>query len=149
MDILLKIKLVDPTLPLPQYQSPGAAALDLYARETVTILPNQVEKIPLNVVLEIPSDHWVLLAARSSLHKKGLILANGIGVGDADFCGDEDEYRAALWNRTDAPVVVERGERIVQMIVLSRPKVTIEQVSKMTKKSRGGFGSTGSGIIQA
>lgn len=139
----VKFKRFDTTLPLPEYQSPGAAALDLAARITVTILPHATAKVPLNVAIQLPPHHWVLLAARSSLHKKGLIMANGIGVGDEDYCGDNDEYQAALYNLTDQPVVVERGERITQMIVLPLERVEIEEVDQLDNKDRGSFGTTG------
>ncbi|MBW7943936.1 dUTP diphosphatase [Patescibacteria group bacterium] len=140
----LKIKLFDKTLPSPEYKSEKAAALDLYARQTTTIQPGEVGMVPLNIAMQLPKDHWVLMSARSSLHKKGVMMANGIGVGDEDYCGDNDEYRAALWNFTQQPVTIERGERIVQMIVMQREPVELEIVEKLDGKDRGGFGSTGS-----
>jgi dUTP pyrophosphatase len=139
----LATKLFDTTLPLPEYKTSGAAAFDLYAREETTIPAHGVGYVPLNIALQLPPDHFALLAARSSLHKKGLMMANGIGVGDFDYRGDGDEYKAALYNFTDQSVVVERGERIVQLIVLSRPKVELLQKEAFTDKDRGGFGSTG------
>lgn len=141
--ITIQLKRVDSALPLPAYHSKQAAALDLASRTTVTIEPGQVVKVPLNVVLKLPADHWVLMAARSSLQKKGVQLANGIGVGDADFCGDNDEYQAALLNFSHQPVTIERGERIVQIVILPRPPVVIEEVAQMIEPNRGGFGTTG------
>ena len=139
----IKLKRFDTSLPMPEYKSSGAAAMDLYARETTVIEPKKVKLIPLNIAIEIPEDHWVLMSARSSLHKKGLIMANGIGVGDTDYCGDEDEYKAALLNFTDEMVTIEKGERIVQIIILQREKVVIEEVAHLGNQNRGGFGSTG------
>lgn len=138
----LKIKLFDPTFPAPKYQTKGAVAFDLYARETTTIPAGKVVLVPLNIAIELPSGYWAMLAARSSLHKKGLMLANGIGVGDEDYCGDQDEYRAALWNRTDSDVIVEKGERIVQMLILSFTRPEFEMVEHLGNEDRGGFGST-------
>lgn len=138
----LKIKRFDTSLPLPAYQTAGSVAFDLYARETTEIPAGSVVLVPLNIALELPPGHWAMLAARSSLHKKGLMLANGIGVGDTDYCGDNDEYRAALWNRTDSPVKIEKGERIVQMLILPYTKVEIEAVEHLGNVDRGGFGST-------
>lgn len=139
----LKIKRFDTTLPLPQYQTQGSVALDLYAR-TETIIPAQsVVKVPLNIAIELPQGHWAMIAARSSLHKKGLMLANSIGVGDADFCGDNDEYQAALYNFSTQDAVVEKGERIVQLLVLPYAQVEIEAVEHLGNQDRGGFGSTG------
>lgn len=139
----VKIKRFDRSLPLPKYQTSGAAAFDLYARSQVTIAPHQVEKVPLNIALQLPKDYWALLAARSSLHKKGLIMANAIGIGDYDYRGDEDEYHAALYNLTGKPVTIKKGERIVQMIILQREQVKFDEAEEFRTKSRGGFGSTG------
>jgi len=139
----IRIKLFDKDLPAPEYKSEKAAALDLYARETITIQPGTVGLVPLNIAIELPKNHWVLMSARSSLHKRGVMMANGIGVGDEDYCGDNDEYRAALLNYTNEAVTIERGERIVQMIVMQREPVELEIVEKLDGKDRGGFGSTG------
>lgn len=138
----LRVKLFDLSLPVPAYQTKGAAGFDLYAREKTTIPAGKVVLVPLNIAIELPTGHWALLAARSSLHKKGLILANGIGVGDEDYCGDNDEYRAALWNHSDQDVTVEQGERIVQMLILPALRPQIEVVEHLGNADRGGFGST-------
>lgn len=140
------IKRFDQSLPLPEYKSTGAAALDLYAREKTVIKPGQVGYVPLNIALQIPEGYWVLLSARSSLHKRGVIPANGIGVGDYDYRGDGDEYQAALLNFTQEDVMIERGERIVQMIILSREKVEFTEAIQFEEADRGGFGSTGKKI---
>lgn len=139
----MKIKLFDNQLPQPTYQTAGAAGFDLYARETVTIEPQKVKLVPLNIAIELPPDHWAMLAARSSLHKKGVLLANGIGVGDQDFCGDNDEYHAALLNFSDQPTIIERGDRIAQLLILPYQKVKLQVVQQLGNEDRGGFGSTG------
>jgi dUTP pyrophosphatase len=139
----MKIKLFDTTMPLPKYQTAGAAGFDLYARETVEIPAGEVRRVPLNVAIELPEGYWALMAARSSLHKKGVQLVNGIGVGDLDFRGDQDEYQAALLNFTDKTQVIERGERLVQMIILPYKQVELEQMKSLGSDDRGGFGSTG------
>jgi dUTP pyrophosphatase len=141
--IKIKIKRFDKSLPLPAYKTKKAAALDLSARKNTTIPAGQVGYIPLNVALEVPANYWVLIAARSSLHKKGLMFANGIGIGDEDYCGDDDEYRAAVFNFTNKPVLITKGERVAQLIVLPRDKITLEEVKTLGNKSRGGFGTTG------
>lgn len=139
----MKIKLFDRSLPAPDYQTAGSVGFDLAARQTVTIPPGQVKKIPLNMAIELPPGFWAMLAARSSLHKKGLTLANGIGVGDIDFCGDNDEYQAAILNFSREEQIIERGERIVQMIILPYKRVELEVVVSLGNQDRGGFGSTG------
>lgn len=139
----IKIKRFDKSLPLPAYQTSKAAAFDLYARESVTIEAGKVGRVPMNVAVEVPPSHWVLVAARSSLHKKGLMLANGIGIGDEDFAGDQDEYQALLLNFTDAPVTVNKGDRLTQMMVLSVERAEILEVDRLEQPNRGGVGSTG------
>jgi len=139
----ITIKRFDKDLPLPEYKTAGAAAFDLYARQETSISPKTVKLVPLNIALQLPVNHWALLSARSSLHKKGLMVANGIGVGDFDYRGDNDEYQAALYNFSDKKAVIKRGERIVQMIILEREPVELVEKAQFNSKSRGGFGSTG------
>ncbi len=139
----IRIKRLDKTLPLPAHQTAGAAAFDFSARLETIIPPRAVGYIPLNVIIATPPGYVLHVFARSGTHKKGLILANGVGVVDPDFCGEEDEFRAAYYNFTNAPVTVARGERIAQGLVKKREDVEWEEVDKMEKLSRGGFGSTG------
>lgn len=139
----IKIKRFDKELPLPEYKTAGAAGFDLTARETMTIGPHAVAYVPLNVAVETPADHFLLIATRGSTHKRGLMLANSVGIGDPDFCGDEDQYMAALLNFTDTAVVVERGERIAQGIFIPFTRGEWEEVHVMQHKTRGSFGSTG------
>ena len=139
----IRIRRIDKTIPLPEYKTSGAAAFDLSARITTTIDPHSVGYVPLNVCIEPPLGYYVALVARSSLHKRGLFSATGFSVGDPDFSGNEDEYKAALYNFTDADIVIERGERIMQVVISPYLHVDIEEVDDMGKKSRGGFGTTG------
>lgn len=128
---------------MPAYKTKGAAAMDLYARTEVRIGAHRVEMIPLNVALKIPEDCWVMVAARGSTHKLGIMMANGIGIGDWDYRGDNDEYLFPALNFTDHEVVVERGTRIAQMMVCRMERMELVEVEKLDDKDRGGFGSTG------
>jgi dUTP pyrophosphatase len=139
----IPIKRIDTKLQLPIYKTTGAAAMDCVARISTVIEPSKVGLVPLNVALKPPLGHFVVLAARSSLHKRGLMMANGIGIGDEDFSGDGDEYQAALYNFTNKPVIIERGERIVQMLILPVDRVKWKEVQTLDNPDRGGFGSTG------
>ena len=139
----IKIKRFDDSLPLPEYKTAGAAGFDLSAREKTIIKPMTVGYVPLNIAIETPRDHFFVLAVRSSTHKMGLMPANGIGIGDSDFRGDEDEYKIALLNFTDKPVAVEKGVRIAQGLIVKHIRATWQEVAKMKSKTRGGFGSTG------
>ena len=97
----IRVKRFDKDLPLPEYKTKGAAAFDFLARTEMTIAPKSIAYIPMNVAIEVPEGHTLLIAPRSSTHKKGLLMANSIGIGDPDFRGDKDEYRAAYYNYTD------------------------------------------------
>jgi len=141
--VKIKIKRFDKELPLPRYQTQGAVALDLYARETVKIEPGEVKLIPLNIALEIPKGYFVLLANRSSTFKLGITCVNGIGIGDHDFCGDNDEYMFPALNYTKKKVTIERGTRCCQMLILPVAEVNVEEVDNLENPDRGGFGSTG------
>jgi len=139
----VKVRRFDKELPLPEYKTSGAAAMDCAARETAEIKPGETVMVPLNIAIDLPDGYFLLMAARSSLYKRGLVLRNGIGIGDCDYCGDGDEYRAALYNFSDEAVTVERGDRVTQILILSYDQVGWEEVDHLGNEDRGGFGSTG------
>jgi dUTP pyrophosphatase len=140
----IKIKRVDKQLPLPTYQTKGSAGCDLYARVTMTIEPKKLAKIPANVIVETPKGYMFLIASRGSTpFKKGLMMAHGVGIGDQDFWGPEDEYHIPVYNITDAAVTVERGERIAQGIFIPIEIAEWDEVEEINEPNRGMFGSTG------
>ncbi len=139
----IKVKQFDKTLPLPAYQTRGAACADLCARLDTKIPANSIGYIPLNIALEMPEGYWALVAARGSTHKQGLIPAHGIGIGDWDFKGDDDEYHFPVYNFTQAEVTILRGQRIAQLMVLPYEKIDFQVVDRLGSENRGKFGSTG------
>ncbi len=140
----VRIKRVDLELPLPEYQTSGSVGCDLYARVTTTVAPGKLAKIPANVIVETPEDYMFLVASRSSTpFKKGLMMAHGVGIGDQDFWGPDDEYHIPVYNITDKPVTLERGERIAQGIFVPVERAEWEEVDEVNTESRGMFGSTG------
>ncbi len=140
----ITIKRIDQTLPLPQYQTAGSIGFDFTARETVTILPQSLGLVPGNVVVQTPKGYMLLVALRSSTpRKKNLIIPHGLGVIDQDYCGPDDEVKIQVYNVSNAPVVVERGERIAQGVFVRADQFEFEEVSDIEAPSRGGFGSTG------
>lgn len=141
----LKIKRIDNSLPLPEYQTRGAVAFDLYAREKTVVPPFTPTLIPTNLIVKTPPGHFLMLASRSSTPiKKGLMVANGIGVIDIDYSGENDEIKIQVLNFTKKKVVVEKGERIAQALLVKISKAEkFVEVTKMSNKSRGGFGTTG------
>lgn len=139
----INLKRFDSSFPLPRYQTEGAAAFDLGSRTEVSVPPHGVAYLPLNVAVGTPEGHVLLLFARSSLHKRGLMLANGVGLIDPDYSGEEDELMAAVLNFTDNTVSVAAGDRVLQGIFVSINHAEWEEVSHMERTSRGGFGTTG------
>jgi dUTP pyrophosphatase len=139
----LKIKRFDKDLPLPEYKAKGAACFDCYVRVETTILPSSHALIPLNIAIKPPKNHFIMLVARSSFYKRGLIVPNGIGIGDEDFCGDNDEYHLPVLNLTNTLIKIDRGERIAQMLILPYEKMRLQEAHKLNSKNRGGFGTTG------
>jgi dUTP pyrophosphatase len=140
----LKIKLIDSSLPLPSYQTAGSVAFDLYARKTTLIKSFTPTVIPLNVVIKIPIGYFLLLAIRSSIPlKKNLIVANGIGIIDQDYSGEKDEIGIEVLNIGQKEIVVEKGERIAQAMLIKTDQVKKFVLVDKMGESRGGFGSTG------
>lgn len=137
------IRRISKDIPLPEYKTPGAVAMDCAVREDIVIPPHGVGYAPLNFALHPPAGHMVLLAARSSLHKRGLMFANSVGLFDEDYCGDEDEYKAILFNFTDEPVQLVKGDRIAQIVFVPYSKVEWEEKETLGNPQRGGIGSTG------
>jgi dUTP pyrophosphatase len=139
----LQIKRFDKTLPLPIHKTEGAVAVDLYTRTDITIEPHQIGYAPMNVAIKIPDGYFVMMVPRSSTHKTGLMSGNGAGIFDRDYCGDTDEYHFIVYNFTDAPVTVEKGTRLCQLLLIKCENFEFEEVETMGTPSRGGIGSTG------
>jgi len=129
---------------LPAYQTPGSAAFDLAASEAMTIEAHQLAYVPTGLIIATPPGHVLILSARSSLYKKkGLILANGIGIIDNDYCGPTDEIKMALLNMKDQPVEIAKGERLLQGMIIPCEQAEFEEGPVLADTARGGFGSTG------
>ncbi|HWS83869.1 MAG TPA: dUTP diphosphatase [Ktedonobacteraceae bacterium] len=139
----INIKRVDPALPLPKYATAGSVGFDLICRENTEVAPSRLARIPGNVIVETPPGYMLLLTMRSSTAKrKGLLIPNGVGVIDQDYCGEGDELMVSVYNFRDETVSVLRGERIAQGIFVPVARVTWNEVGQMGY-GRGGFGSTG------
>ena len=140
----VRIKRNDPSTPLPQYHTSESAGFDIASSVDITVPVGEVVKIPTGLVIEAPKGHFLLIAARSSLPlKKGLAMANGIGVIDPDYAGPKDEISIIVINFTQKPVEVKKGERLAQGIFLPVEQASWEEVDQLREKDRGGVGSTG------
>jgi dUTP pyrophosphatase len=141
--ITVRVTKRDPRARTPEYQTEGAAAFDLATLDDATVPARGHALLPTGLVIGVPADHVLHVYARSSLFKKfGLVLANGVGVIDSDYCGADDEVLISVWNPGDAEVRIPGGTRIAQGIVFPRPRVRWV-VAEPRGPGRGGFGSTG------
>ncbi len=150
----IEIKLLDERLRhwgLPRYQSEMAAAIDLHACLAAPLsLPagEPAVLIAAGFALHLASAQVAaIILPRSGLgHKKGLVLGNALGLIDADYQGP---VMISAWNRNaadSAPIVIEPGERIAQMMFVPILRPQLRPVADFTSPSargEGGFGSTG------
>lgn len=146
MDIDVKIKLLRSTV-MPEYATDGSAALDLRAAldsGSIIIAPGERAMIPTGIAIS-PSrrDVVAIVAARSGLAcKKGITLANGIGVIDSDYRG---EICVTLYNSSSVEFEVSDGDRIAQLMFMPVMQARLIPTQELdeTERGEGGFGSTG------
>jgi dUTP pyrophosphatase len=136
-------------LPLPAYQSAGAAGLDLLAAiaadAPLTIEPGHRAVVPTGLAIALPAGCEGQVRPRSGLAlRHGVTVLNSPGTIDADYRG---EIQVILVNLGQEPFTVARGMRIAQLIIGSAMQVTIREIADLDETTRGvaGFGSTGRG----
>lgn len=132
-------------LPLPKYMSEGASGMDLFAAvaEPVTIQPKEFAVIPLGVKIALPDGFEAQIRPRSGLAAKyGIGILNSPGTIDSDYRG---EIRVVIFNFGNEPFIVNRGDRIAQMVVAQVVKVALLEQAHLddTPRGEGGFGHTG------
>ena len=132
-------------VPLPAYQTPGSAGLDLCAAltEAVRLEPGARRLIPTGLIFEIPPGHEGQVRPRSGLAlKHGISIVNSPGTIDSDFRG---EVGIVLINHGQEPFMVEPLSRIAQIVITRVEQVEIELSEELTVTARGagGYGSTG------
>ena len=126
----LKIKRLDAAVGLPEPASARAAGFDLASAVDIEIPPRSIRLVGTGLVIAVPDGHFLGIFARSSTPlKRGLMVANGVGVIDPDYCGPSDEIKIQVLNFTDAPVQVKRGDRLAQGIVLPAPTIEWEEIA--------------------
>jgi dUTP pyrophosphatase len=138
----MKIKKEAPDARIPTLGSEGAGAFDCYAYQGVTLYPGEQAKVPLGFRMEVPANHVALLVPRSSTGARGLHLGNVIGVIDPDYRGS---VLALLRNNSNELMMVDRGERVCQMLIVPVWTPTLQVVEELsdTVRGEGSFGSTG------
>jgi dUTP pyrophosphatase len=139
----VRIRRLNAQVKLPQYETAAAAAFDFAAATDLDVPPGEVRLVPTGLVIEVPAGMFLGVFARSGTPlKRGLMVANGVGVVDPDYCGPTDEVKIAVLNFTSRPVTIHAGDRLAQGIFLPAARVEWEEASEFLAQSRGGFGST-------
>ncbi|MCO6176781.1 MULTISPECIES: dUTP diphosphatase [Ciceribacter] len=134
-------------IPLPSYETAGAAGMDLRAAVAegapMTLVPGQRALVPTGFVMEIPEGFEAQIRPRSGLaFKHGVTCLNTPGTIDSDYRG---EVKVLLVNLGGEPFEIGRGMRIAQMVIAPVTQARITEVTETstTVRGAGGFGSTG------
>lgn len=137
----------DKGINLPKRSTKNAAAYDIEAAEDIVVpvyKPGiKPTLIPTGLKAYCADDEWFMLANRSGGPKKGFVMANSIGIVDADYYGNESNdghFMFQYFNFGDKPLEVKKGDRIGQVIFMKY--LTIDD-DEATGTRTGGFGSTG------
>lgn len=138
----IKVKYHDPDLPKIIGIEKGDW-IDLRAAERVCLFKGDYRAINLGVSIEVPEGYEALLVPRSSTFKNwGIIQANGIGIIDESYCGDDDVWMMPVYATREA--IIEKGDRICQFrIIKHQPDLDIKEVESLGNDNRGGFGTSG------
>ena len=143
VDVL--VTMIDPDLPVPAYEHPGDAGLDIRSRESLRLGPGQRAMVPTGVTLALPPGYVALVCPRSGLAARhGIGLVNAPGVIDAGYRG---EISVVIINHDPATdYEIQRGDRIAQLLVQPVSTAALVPVERLPGSHRGsdGFGSTGS-----
>ena len=132
-------------LPLPEYQTSGAAGMDIRAavRSPLSIAPGATVAVPTGLAFALPPGFEIQIRPRSGIAKQGsLIIPNAPGTIDEDYRG---EAMVLMRNIGTTDVVIERGMRIAQAVLSPVVRAAWTEVDGLDETPRsGGFGSTGS-----
>lgn len=139
---VIKVKRCMPGVLLPKVGSEDAAGMDFYQPESVAIKPHQTQYVTLGLAMEIPKGYMLMLAPRSSMSKTPLVIPNSFGVIDADYRG---EIKGIFKNTGDSTYLIQKGDRLLQGILVPAGALKLLEVDELTETVRGtgGIGSTG------
>ncbi len=144
MMIPVDICKIHPDAIIPEYKTYGSCAFDFASIEDATVAPGEIVRLRTGLVIKVPEGNTLLVVCRSSTPKKyGLCVPQGIGVIDQDYCGPSDEIHLQLLNFTKMPVIVHKGDRLAQGLLVPIVLATWNKIETVTNPDRGGFGSTG------
>ena len=137
----IKIKYLEDILPIEIKD--GSDWIDLRCAVRTELKAGEYKQIPLGVAIELPDGYEAHVVPRSSTFKKyGVLLANGVGIIDCSYCGDNDQWHFLAYPTRDA--VIEKNERICQFrIIKNQPEFDLVTVDVLGNPDRNGIGSTG------
>lgn len=130
-------------LPLPAYETAGAAGMDLRAAMDAVLNPGERVLVPTGLAIALPPQFEAQVRPRSGLAvKHGVTVLNAPGTIDCDYRG---EIKVPLINHGHEPFVIKRGDRIAQMVIAPVAHVALQEVAELDETARGagGFGSSG------
>ena len=137
----------NPDLPLPAYETAGAAGMDLRAAvpedEALVLRPGARTAVPTGLAFALPDGFEAQVRPRSGLAlKSGVTVANAPGTIDADYRG---ELKVLLVNLGEEDFVIRRGDRVAQLVIAPVVQAAWREVGDLdaTARGAGGFGSTG------
>ena len=145
----IELKILDARMKeqLPQYATPGSAALDLRAclDAPLTLGPNEWQLVSTGIAIHVADPGFAaVILPRSGLgHKHGIVLGNLVGLIDSDYQGP---LMVSAWNRSSVPYILNPMERLAQLVIVPVVQATCEVVSEFAATSlrgEGGYGSTG------
>jgi dUTP pyrophosphatase len=131
-------------LPLPAYETAGAAGMDLRAAADFDLAPGARALVPTGIAIALPDHFEAQVRPRSGLAvKHGVTVLNAPGTIDSDYRG---EIKVPIINHGAETFAIRRGDRIAQMVVAPVPQVHLQEVASLdaTARGAGGFGSSGS-----
>ncbi len=142
----MRVKVINKSKhPLPQYETIASAGMDVRANidQAITLAPLGRSLVKTGLFVEIPISYEIQVRPRSGLaFKKGITVLNSPGTIDADYRG---EIGVLLVNLSSEPFVIEDGERIAQLVLVSHEQASWQEVEILgdSDRGQGGFGSTG------
>ena len=139
------VKRLNPKVKLPEYKTSESSGMDLMAfiNSPIKIAPNTLELVPTGLSIAIPEDLEIQIRPRSGLAAKNSIgVLNTPGTIDSDYRG---ELKIILFNHGNKDFIVNKNDRIAQMVLTPVIKMELEEVDQLPETIRGlgGFGSTG------
>ena len=142
---VLRVRKKEDRVRLPEYESPGAAGIDLRAflESEISLKPLEWAKIPTGLFIEIPQNYEAQVRPRSGLAARyGVTVLNAPGTIDPDYRG---EVEVILVNFGKEPFTVKDGDRIAQMVISPLVRAELSEAGSLseTERGAGGFGSTG------